>query len=428
MFWFLVYSGLGILLSIFLGLFPKSRWTIVFIGIVLFASAFLVAQEQEKREDHFTQTVCNAARKVIKEEISNIEELPELKKIKNYLETLGLSPNDCLARLEKGTKLDRSLNLILKQRFEEAASLLKENANESRHEAATSYYYLGNALYHATKYSEAADAFRGSVILIPYSPEAWTNCGVALHKLGKKEKALQKYTKALSVRPGFARALYSAGVVLQELGKLEEAIDKYKAAVKNKPDYWLAWLNWGSVLNELGKHEEALVKHLEAKRLNPNSELTHYNLGNDLAELDRHKEAIEEYREAIRLDPNVAQTHYNLGNQLSKLERYKEAIEEYQKAVNVNPDFDEAPLLYNNWGRALIKLKKYEEGIAVLKKALEMRPKLASAYFLLGESYRYLGKDDQAIANYRKAMELDVRYRTGAHWPGRYYEQLRFIK
>jgi len=44
-FWFLVYSALGILLAILLGLFPKRRWLIVLIGIFAFVAAFLVAIE-----------------------------------------------------------------------------------------------------------------------------------------------------------------------------------------------------------------------------------------------------------------------------------------------------------------------------------------------------------------------------------------------
>jgi superkiller protein 3 len=57
----------------------------------------------------------------------------------------------------------------------------------------------------------------------------------------------------------------------------------------------------------------------------------------------------------------------------------------------------------------LSDLGKKEEAIAAYRKAIELDPKLAAAYYNLGNRLSDLGKKEEAIAAYRKAIELDPK-------------------
>jgi superkiller protein 3 len=63
-----------------------------------------------------------------------------------------------------------------------------------------------------------------------------------------------------------------------------------------------------------------------------------------------------------------------------------------------------------NLGGALNAQKKPDEAIACFRKAIELDPKLANAYSNLGAVLAQQGKPDEAIACYRKATEVDPKH------------------
>jgi len=65
---------------------------------------------------------------------------------------------------------------------------------------------------------------------------------------------------------------------------------------------------------------------------------------------------------------------------------------------------------YNNQGLAYRRIGKYDQAISDFNKAVEINPKYAQSFFNRGVAY--MGKDqcDQAISDYTKALEIDPRY------------------
>ncbi|HYA33723.1 MAG TPA: tetratricopeptide repeat protein, partial [Candidatus Bathyarchaeia archaeon] len=63
-----------------------------------------------------------------------------------------------------------------------------------------------------------------------------------------------------------------------------------------------------------------------------------------------------------------------------------------------------------NKGVTLSRLGRYDEAIACYDKALELDPRLVSAWTGKGVSLYHLGHYEEAIACYDKALELDPRY------------------
>ena len=63
--------------------------------------------------------------------------------------------------------------------------------------------------------------------------------------------------------------------------------------------------------------------------------------------------------------------------------------------------------VFLNLGNAYMSRKKFDEAIQNYKKAIELDPKDASAFYNLGIVYKTQNKGDEAIQFYKKAIELD---------------------
>ena len=63
-----------------------------------------------------------------------------------------------------------------------------------------------------------------------------------------------------------------------------------------------------------------------------------------------------------------------------------------------------------NLGLALMAKNQLDEAIAEFKKAIELDPKDAIAHYNLGIALQAKNHLDEAIAEYRKAIELDPNY------------------
>ena len=117
------------------------------------------------------------------------------------------------------------------------------------------------------------------------------------------------------------------------------------------------------------------------------------------------------------------------------LAAYREEHREYEEAIGIvermmqDPSEDrlhkEAALYL--WGLALDSQKKYDEAIAKFRKAIELDPKYAYPYngwgFVLLNQKRY----DEAIAKYQKALELDPKFASPYDgWGHVLYDQKKY--
>ena len=84
----------------------------------------------------------------------------------------------------------------------------------------------------------------------------------------------------------------------------------------------------------------------------------------------------------------------------------------------------------NNLGVSFNDLGKYEDAIIDYTKAIEIDPLFVGAYikrgryhlqYLLGDVLCDLGRNGDAIINYTKAIEIDPQHHMAYHNRGRYY-------
>ena len=146
-------------------------------------------------------------------------------------------------------------------RLDEADARCAEilRATGDRHAVA---WHLRSAIAALRGDPEASAAFATrSLALAPDNPEALSNRGAALRKLGRYEAALADYDRALALAPASADAHNNRGVTLAALGRYDEALAAYARALELSPGLERARFNRGLVRLVLGDLERGLADH-----------------------------------------------------------------------------------------------------------------------------------------------------------------------
>src|SRR5437764_1249638 len=235
-------------------------------------------------------------------------------------------------------------------------------------------------------------------------------------RLTGSEKTL--ITKAPTVNPE-AYELYLKGRFFWNKrtgADLLKSIDYFKQAVEKDQKYALAYAGLAdayvllppygaaSPSESFPQAEAAARKALE---LDDTLAEAHTSLGQVLLfyDLDFAGSTME-FERALSLDPNYATAHhwYGGGGPLLALGQFDRAIKEGKRAVELDP----LSLINNaDLGWLYFNARRYNEAEAQARKTLEMDSHFYLAHYYLGEVLQLKGQLTEAIAEYKKAAELD---------------------
>ncbi len=112
---------------------------------------------------------------------------------------------------------------------------------------------------------------------------------------------------------------------------------------------------------------------------------------------------------ALELDETLAEAHTSLARVLAVYDwDWTSAEKEYKRAIELNPRYATAHQWYGGW---LQVMGRYNEAIAERKKAQELDPFSLIINFELGLAF-YAARDyDKAIEQFQKTLELDQNFR-----------------
>ena len=208
-----------------------------------------------------------------------------------------------------------------------------------------------------------------------------------LRLTGEEEKrATKRYTENAEAYQLYLRGRYHWNRrVLEDLWK---GIDNFERAIELDPNFALAWSGLADSYVTM-------------------------SLGGPFGQSSRQPMSVEEIRtkwpptarRAVELGPDLAETHTSLGQGLEWLEWDLAGAErEYKRALDLNPDY---PTAHHRYGVFLISSGRNEEGLAQLRRALELDPASLPINADLG-TYMcgVLGKPDEGIEQLKKTIEL----------------------
>ena len=291
--------------------------------------------------------------------------------------------------------------------------------------------------------------------------------GVEAHKAGKVQEADQYYTAILKANPKHPDANHNMGVLAVGVGKVEEALPFFKTALEVNSSIAQFWLSYIDALIKLERIEDAksvfeqakgnaangdgfdkLKQVLNTASLEVNNK-TQKNIATQPNILDELKldQALKLAKKKIKdgLSEEAKKIYHDI---LVKFPRNKKALDgiktlaskplanttvigdppndqlqvlvklytrgQYQEVLGkisqLLGQFPNSVNLYNILGAANQKLGKSEEAIEAYTKALSIKPDFAEAYNNMGSTLQDQGKLDDAIEAYTKALSIKPDY------------------
>ena len=117
-------------------------------------------------------------------------------------------------------------------------------------------------------------------------------------------------------------------------------------------------------------------------------------------------EDISNYKKCLE-NPDTevaAECLISIGNVLGHAGKYREAEQAFEEAIKISPKNSIKAHAYSSLGNALGRQEKYSEAIVSLQKAVKLNPELGSAWGDLGVAYAQIGKFDNAIQAFKRAI------------------------
>jgi tetratricopeptide (TPR) repeat protein len=122
--------------------------------------------------------------------------------------------------------------------------------------------------------------------------------------------------------------------------------------------------------------------------------------------------AIQACNNALRITPGDGESHLYLARAYEFLKQTDNAVENYKKAIDGLVKFTQQNPAYSDGfyllGNAYFALQKDAEAIAAYKRCLELAPNFARARFALGYTYLEGGKKDLAREQYNELKNIDA--------------------
>ena len=231
---------------------------------------------------------------------------------------------------------------------------------------------------------------------------AKNNLGAVYYAEGEYDSARVHIEHALEVAPGFAAANLTLGLVHQATGDANAALDAFKKTVEGdtlsvarmslvSPDTVYAWAR--SQYDKLMEGQPDLAVAHTAMAIV-------YNQGGYL------NEAVHHYRQALENDSTYVDAYTNLGKVYADTEEYEEAADIYEKVLTLSPEADQLPRIHLNLGVAYMGLERIDDAIREWKRAVELDQDYMDAYMNLGTAYQGKDMPDSTRAVWERALDV----------------------
>jgi predicted O-linked N-acetylglucosamine transferase (SPINDLY family) len=170
-----------------------------------------------------------------------------------------------------------------------------------------------------------------------------------------------------------------------------------------------AWLRAGYECEYRGDPAAAEGLYRRVLASNPLHADAHYFLGRLAARDRRQEEAIALLQQAVEARPKEAIFLLALAEAFAAARRFAEAVKIFRDCVALLP---ECTAMQNNYAAALIELNRREEARVELERLRQRIPRQAEVHFNLAGIYQEYCRTGEAIASYRRALELRPDHAT----------------
>jgi len=355
------------------------------------------------------QERLDAARKVAVEGLSAVEDeaIGELaltlghrdQAREAYARALKKDPDDPIAHSGMGKALAAYGELPAARREMEVALAQLDS------DASLAFEY-GSLLRRMGESQTAMESFRKAVKLDSKDPRYRARLGGLLVERGEFEEAEQQLRQAVALNEREAEALYYLARALAGRKNLGEAADLMKKAVEIEPDNPDAFYHLGLIYERGQQVRDAIESFSRSIEKGNRSGDAQEHLGLNLMIENRFQEAVKALRKASEIEPKRARLWAEVGDAEQQAGDLDGAIRDFQKALSMDPN------LPSVWTKLGIAYKDKDckgcrtKALDALQRATRVDPGDAIAHHELGYMFKDDGRRRDAIAEFRRYLEL----------------------
>lgn len=206
---------------------------------------------------------------------------------------------------------------------------------------------------------------------------------------------------------GRLRSWLDAGLTAHREGDIHRAIAAYRQALVVGPENADTLNLLGTGLLQVGETAEAVSFLERATRKQKNNPRLLANLAQCYIALNRYGEACETFRKASRIEPQQVQFQLGVATALALQGQLSEAQAQLQRLA---ARFPASALVWFNLGNVMRDQKRPEQAIAAYRRALEMDPQLIDARNSIGSVLHSSLRFAEAEAQYRECIAYAPGY------------------
>ena len=258
---------------------------------------------------------------------------------------------------------------------------------------------LGVLYYQKGLIEDAIAEFVRALELDPRMQVAQSNLDIAYRESGHYDRRITDLHERVRRHPEDREARWELGRAYAALGRHADAIAEFQALLAWQPSDVPAMLQLGLAEKARGNLDTATDWLARASAQDPASAVARFYHGEVLYNRGLNEPALQALRDAIARNPDYAEAHYLLAFVYGDMGLHEEAREATKRAIKLNPTLARA--------QANLALERYGTNVAAARTA--ERPQIveggALAHYNLGLAFRQKGLHDEALREYRLALD-----------------------
>lgn len=177
----------------------------------------------------------------------------------------------------------------------------------------------------------------------------------------------------------------------------------FKRVLKAHPDSIEVMHELASAYVRSGQDGQALLVCQQILEKDRNDFGALVSLGGIYRRLGRYEESVSVLERALALDENSVQTYYNLGFTYKQMGRYDDALECFNNVIEDDPT---DILAYNHLGCIYSLRDDSKNAIASYRRGLQLDANHPILHYNLAYEYEKLGRDDEVQTEYEAALRV----------------------
>ena len=257
-----------------------------------------------------------------------------------------------------------------------------------------------------TEYETAIADAQNAVQNRPQDSAAFEALGRVLFEAERYDEAMSAFQRAVALNPQTASAYNGIGHIHYRVGNPQPSIEAYEKGIKTDPHYAGCYYGLGILYaTKLGQYDRAIEAFERGLAANPADTFLQASLGSIYARKGQIEKALKILAQVVRLDPMQSFALSWLALLYLHLGRYDDSMKASLREIEIEDNHDSHRLL----GYCFHAVGRNDEAIAELERAIELEPEDYEARGALAKVYRESGNLPAAEKQYKSGLEMAER-------------------